>query len=107
MYQHPVFIRRVGKGKEGKVIVCTILNADAFNLDDNESDVFFIASTESNLYTGNKPTITIEPRSKLQSEEYTKAGNCESTIGNGISGILTSPLWFIKKTKSVLELMGM
>ena len=105
-YQHPVFVRRIGHGKDSKIIVCTILDANAFKLNDNDNDVFFLATTESNIYNGNKPTITIEPTSKLQSEEYTGKYNECSTIGMSITGILTAPIWFVRKFKSVMEMMS-
>lgn len=105
MYQHPVFVRKVGGGK---VIVLTILPEEAFPLNEEDNDVFFLATTDKNIYTGvDNPNISIIANSKCSSEEYTKISGNESTIGDSITGIIKSPFWFIKKVKSVMNMMGM
>lgn len=111
--QHPVFVRRIGDGPEGMVIVVTVMDAETLGLEDKDGDLFYLAQTTSSIYTGNNPSITIEKASKFSSEEYTegvskKTGDYhEKTIGNGIEGILRGPYWFIKKVKTVAEMMGM
>ncbi len=102
MIQHPVFIRRI----DGKTIVTTILNTDLFK-DFPEGDLFVIATTGvSQLKDG--LTISMPVKSAMKSEEYveTIAGTHEDTKGQCIEGILREPYWFIKKFKSIVEMMG-
>ena len=113
MLQHPVFARRVENGPEGKVIVVTILEAYALDMTDKDNDVFFIASTDKNFYTNNNPTITLDKSSKTSSEKYVQIVNeangrdfVEPTKGNGITEMIRGAYWFIKKSKSILEMMG-
>jgi hypothetical protein len=107
--QHPVFIRRIGKGPTGKVIVVTILDAETVCMADDESEIFYLAQTQKTLESRSNPAITLEKSSKFTSEEYIKAISkstgeyVESTEGKSISGILTSPYWFLKKVKSLTE----
>ena len=99
----------VGKGPEGKVIVVTILDAETVGMADEESEIFYLAQTQRSLESRGNPAITLEKSSKFTSKEYIeelskKTGEYyEPTEGNGISGILTSPYWFLKKVKSLAE----
>ena len=109
---HVVFIRRIEEGPKGKVIVATVLDAESVGLKDDENDVFVMATTESSIYSGNNPAITLDNPHKQTSKDYVKIiSECkgvfaEDTIGLGMGGVFTGPYWFIKKSKSILEQMG-
>ena len=110
---HVAFIRRIGAGPQGKVIVTTVLDAESVGLKDDENDVFVLATTCSTIYSGNNPAITLDNSHKQSSKEYAKIVSdlkdgefIQDTIGLGIGGVLTGPYWVIKKSKSILEQMG-
>lgn len=102
MIQHPVFIRRTGK----KTIITTIIDSDLLT-EYPPGDIFVTATTgESPMKDG--LTITLPIKEALASEVYveTVAGTHEDTRGTGIDGILKRPYWFVRKFKSIVEMMG-
>ena len=103
MQQHPVFIRPLDK----KAVIVTIINHEELELPTND-DTFIIGNTNKSIYTNNNPMITLDMSTALVAEEYLKTiGEDISCVkGNGINGIITSPIWWIRKTKSVFEMMG-
>ena len=110
--EHPVYFQRQEKGPEGKVIVVTVVNAESLGLSDSDSTGFFVATTSTSVYSGLNPTMTFNKRTKISTKKYSellskKAGEeIEDTKGQGINLILRGPYWFIKKTQSILEMMG-
>jgi hypothetical protein len=106
--QHPVFLRRVS---EGKVIVLTILDSETLGLKDGEDETFCMATTSTTIYSNNNPSMELLVESKMSAKEFVdraqKDGyNLEYTTGQGLSGLVRSPFWFIRKFKSVYDLMG-
>jgi len=104
--EHPVYFQRQEKGPEGKVIVVTVVNAEALGLNDNDETGFFVAATSTSVYSGLNPTMTFNNRTKISSKKYAEIMELEDTKGQGINLILRGPYWFIKKTQSILEMMG-
>lgn len=104
--KHPVFCRRVDKDK---VLLMTVVDTDSVEFNENDEDVFFIATTSNtNIYTGKNPTIILDKTTKMFSENYVDLLNKESPIVNktkglGIEGIAKEPYWFIQKFKSLVE----
>lgn len=100
----PMFIRQTA---EGKAILLTIIDPEELGLP-TEGDRFILVTSTKNIYTGNKPTMTLDLSSVLTPEEYLARADSdeESTQGMGIGHILTIPIWFIKKFKSVVEQMS-
>jgi hypothetical protein len=93
---------------DGKVILMAIVDETSLGLTEKDTDVFFIATT-TNIHN---PEIVLDKRSKTSSEEYVRVVNknlgenfCEPTKGNSLTGIVRDPFWFIKKSKSVMEMM--
>jgi hypothetical protein len=76
-----------------------------------KGDMFIVANTGASLYTNNNPAITLDSNTLVDSNEYVKKihkddwGSCK-TYGHSASGVLTLPIWFIKKFKSVMEMMS-
>jgi hypothetical protein len=104
--KHPIFCRRVDKDK---VLLMTVVDTDSVEFDEDDDDVFFIATTSNaNIYTGMSPTIILDRTTKMDSEQYVKYLNEEShmvdkTKGLGIEGIAKGQYWFIQKFKSLVE----
>ena len=96
MQQHPVFLRNVGD----KTIITTIVDTKDLGLP-LKDDMFMIANTGSSIYTNNNPTITLDKNSLLTSKEYLEAAGEKETYvkGNSIAGVLTSPIWWIRKSE--------
>ena len=105
--KHPVFCRRVDKDK---VLLMTVVDTDSVEFEENDVDVFFIATTnKTNIYTGLNPTIILDKATKMSSDQYVNLINKEShtvtnTKGQGISGIATGQYWFIRRFKSLVDL---
>jgi hypothetical protein len=55
--EHPVYFQRQEAGPEGKVVVVTVVNAEALGLSDSDSTGFFVAATSTSVYSGLNPTI--------------------------------------------------
>ena len=86
----------------------TVMDEETLGLTDQDQDVFFIASS-TNIMAD--PQITLNKRTKVTAQEYVRILNdkgdwcCEPTEGMGISGIATGCYWFIRKIKTVMEMM--
>lgn len=85
---HLAFVRKFGD----KAVVVTVLDAD--QLKDIPDESFVVANTQSSIYSGMNPCITLNKHETFQNEEATR--------GNSFDGILTSPLWAIRKVKDAL-----
>jgi len=110
---HPVYLQRAEKGPLGKVTLIAVVDAESVGMKDTDDCVWMMATTTpSSMYTGHNPSISLEIKSKMSSEDYVNGLNKstgqwhEHTRGMGITGILKSPYWFIRKFKDVLEMMG-
>lgn len=111
MQQHPVFIRGHGK----KAIVVTVIDTEEFGLPEEfrKNDSFIIANTGASVYTNFNPTMIFDMSTLQSPESYLKSLNndseddCRDMVkGNSIGGIVTEPLWWIKKFKSVFDMMS-
>jgi hypothetical protein len=103
---HPVYFQDSG---DGKVIVATVLDKETLGFKDKDEMVFMIATTSRDPLSKNLQII-LDKKTKTSSDEYVRIineangpGTVEPTRGMGINGILRSPYWFLKKTKTFLE----
>jgi len=101
MQQHPVFLRTVSKDK---AILCTIIDPTEFGLETKADSFIMGATTKGNPYTGMNPTMTFMKDSQMPAKDYVdtleqELGYEVEVRGNSIGGILTLPIWFIKKLK--------
>lgn len=101
MIEHPVFARPMS---DDKVMLVTIVDRDTLPL--VKDDCFIFATTGTNLYTGKHPSMTLNMDLVIDSKEYTQRADVEDTHGSSPSDVLRSPVWFIRKFKSILEQMG-
>lgn len=109
MIEHPVFARPMGD----KVVLMTIV--DRASLPFVNDDCIILARTQTSVYTGNNPTITLNKDIVLDSKEYittmdSQGGDIpirsKDTHGLSFNDVLLSPIWFIRKVKSIFEMMG-
>ena len=107
MIQHPVFIRKIG----AKAIVMTIIDTKSVS-EFPDGDSFVIGKTDRSIYTGDNLNIALDSRTIMDSESFINVMSdnvgypIAKTTGNTPDGILTEPIWFIRKSKSILEQMG-
>lgn len=108
MIEHPVFARPMGD----KVVLMTIV--DRASLPFVNDDCIILARTQTSVYTGNHPTITLNKDIVLDSKEYIKTMDSQGDIpiiskdthGLSFNDVLLSPLWFIRKVKSIFEMFS-
>ena len=69
-----------------------------------EGDSFAIALTDGSMFPGTV-TMCLDVKHAHTAEEWVRdaTGNEGGTMGETINGILKAPLWFIKKTKTLLD----
>jgi len=101
MIRHPVFIRKFGD----KTFVGTIIDSDILK-DFPKSDCFVIADTKRNIYSGGNLVMNLDTSNILDAQKYCNELGEEGTQGNGLGGVFLLPIWFCKKVKSIMDIMG-
>jgi hypothetical protein len=78
---HPVYLQRAEKGPLGKVTLIAIVDAESVGMKDTDDCVWMMATTTpSSMYTGHKPSISLEIKSKMSSEDYVNGLTMSKTI---------------------------
>ncbi len=103
--QHNVFLQ---KSENGKIIMVTILDEDVFEKPELiPSQAFVMATTTANIYSGMNPAVKLDMKTIVDADYWCEQQTGSPARGLGISGIITSPVWFCKKVKNFMnDLLG-
>lgn len=95
LYAHSVYLQPTG---DDRVLLITIVDKAALGLDAMPPQVFCMAHTSINIYTGERPSIQLDIKNAIPANEWGKqCGDDEAFAGRGVSGLLKSAVWFCKK----------
>ena len=103
MLRHNIMLFPSGNNK---MVLVTIVDSDFIKSllpEDRQKDniSFTMATTRVNI--GDELTMKIDTANVLEGEEWAKKCEVDQLAGMGISGIITSPVWFCQKIRDAFN----
>lgn len=86
-----------------KVAVVAILDKEAFNGVELPNQAFVMATTTTNVMTGMQPSMRLDMNHLIDADKWCTEQTGRGSKGMGISGIITSPVWFCQKVGNFLK----